>query len=324
VGVSAHPEALSRLLRWYPAPWRDRYGDEMVALMSDDLEGRSPSFGYRLRVMGAGVRERARRAGVAGADASAAERTRSGSLIVLVAWSAFVLAGAGFAKESEHFVNALHPNARVLPQMAYDVVVALGCLGTGLVLAGALIAVPSFGRYLRNGGWSSMRRRLVVALSLTVATTVAIVPLAAWAHRLNVVQRNGGLAVYSGAFLGWAVLVVATLVAWTVVAVAAARRTQLSARVLKVESSFAVLLAGVMAALTVATGVWWWAMATRAPWYMHWSPLGSNAYMFFAQLAVTVAVMVAGVALSGYGAYRAVVSRRGLDSESGSVEVTPA
>lgn len=321
--VSARSNDLNRLLRWYPAAWRDRYGDELVALMSDDLEGRTPNFGYRTRVLGAGVRERARQAGIAGAGATASERTRAGSLIVLVSWSVFVLAGAGFAKESEHFANALHPNARVLPQAAYDIVVALGCLGTGLVLIGALVAMPSFGRYLHDGGWLTLRGRLVAASSLTVATIAAIVPLAAWAHGLNVVQRNGGLAAYTVAFLAWVSLVVSTLVAWTAVAVAATRRTQFSSRVLKVESSLAVTLAGVMAGLTVATFLWWWTMATRAPWYVHWSPMGSNAYVFSAQLTVTVAVMAAGVALSGYGAFRVVASRRDLDTGSGSTQVTP-
>jgi hypothetical protein len=200
--------------------------------------------------------------------------------------------------------------------------VALGVAGSAVVVAGALVAVPSFTRYVRGGGWSAIQRRVAVAASLSVGTLVAVVPLAAWAHHLGVVQRNGGDLVYTGAFLAWVLLGASALVAWTVVAVACGRRVILSARVLRLESSLAVALAGIVAALAVTTLVWWAAMTTREPLYFHWSPLGSNYYAFDLQIAVTLAAMFAAAMLSGFGAYRVMTSRENLQLGSGHSEVT--
>jgi hypothetical protein len=54
-------QALSRLLRWYPRAWRERYGDEFLAMVEDGLDGRRPGWRLRFGVVGAGLRERARR-----------------------------------------------------------------------------------------------------------------------------------------------------------------------------------------------------------------------------------------------------------------------
>ncbi len=52
--MSGHPDELGRLLRWYPPAWRDRYGDELVALLEDELDGTAPTV--RLRVSLAVIR----------------------------------------------------------------------------------------------------------------------------------------------------------------------------------------------------------------------------------------------------------------------------
>lgn len=311
-----------RLLRWYPSAWRDRYGEEFLALMEDDLGGRDPGALYRLRVIGSGIHQRARHTGLVGVGATKVERQRAGSLLVLVAWNLVVLAAASFSKESEHFAGALVPHSRLLPQVTYDVVVALGVVGTAIVLAGFFLSLPSFARYLRGGGWPAIRNRVLVAGSLLVATLVAVVPLAAWAHHLGVVQRNGGDLSYTGAFLGWALLAGSSIVAWTVVAVASARRVTLSLRVLAVESRLAVALAGVMVALLVSTVVWWVAMVTRSPGYIYSSPLGSNYYAFDFQSVITLGAMAAAALLSGFGAYRVMTARENLDAGSGPSKVT--
>ena len=45
------PDA-AKLLRWYPRVWRERYGEEFLAMVEDSLEGRRP--GWRLRQAAAG------------------------------------------------------------------------------------------------------------------------------------------------------------------------------------------------------------------------------------------------------------------------------
>src|SRR5690348_9135046 len=49
---------LGRLLRWYPRAWRERYGDECLAMVEDTLDGRSPGWRLRLGAARAGLRER--------------------------------------------------------------------------------------------------------------------------------------------------------------------------------------------------------------------------------------------------------------------------
>ena len=298
-----------RLLRWYPTAWRERYGEEFVALMDDDLAGRDPGAIYRLRVATSGVLQRARGAGLVGTATSTAERKRAGFLLVLVAWSAAVFAGASFAKASEHFSNALHPNARLLPQVSYDLVVALGAAGTLLVVIGAAVTLPSFASFLREGGWSFLRRRVIVAGSLSIVTLFGVLTLAHWSHHLGVVARNGGDLLYTSAFLGWCLLAASTLAGWTLVAVSCARRVTISPKVLRFESRLAVVLAGVMLALVVTSVVWWNAMSARAPWYFQWSPFGSNYYAFNFELAVAVSLMSLAALVALCGAYRVMTAR---------------
>ena len=64
----------SRLLKWYPPRWRGRYGEEMVALMEDVLDGQAPSRRLRLSLVWAGLRERGHEAGLLGKTAPAVER----------------------------------------------------------------------------------------------------------------------------------------------------------------------------------------------------------------------------------------------------------
>jgi len=278
-------------------------------MMDDDLAGRDPGAFYRLRVAASGVHQRARGAGLVGAATSTAERKRAGSLLVLVAWSAAVLAGASFAKASEHFSNALQPNTRLLPQVSYHLVVAFGAAGTLLVVIGAAVALPSFTRFLREGGWSAIRRRVIIAASLSIITLLGLVLLSVWSHRLGVVARNGGDLLYTAAFTGWCLLAASTLAGWTVLAVACARRVTISPKVLRLESRLAIVLAGVMVALVVTSVLWWNAMSARAPWYFQWSPFGSNYYAFNFELAVAVSLMSLAALVSLCGAYRVMTTK---------------
>ena len=70
----ADPDA-AKLLRWYPRAWRERYGEEFLAMVEDSLDGERPGRRFRLSVAWAGLRERGHRARLAAAGGSAdAER----------------------------------------------------------------------------------------------------------------------------------------------------------------------------------------------------------------------------------------------------------
>src|ERR1700690_3999166 len=55
-----------RLLRWYPRPWRDRYGAEFTELLVSEISERPRSLRRSLDVARGGVRARLADAGLAG------------------------------------------------------------------------------------------------------------------------------------------------------------------------------------------------------------------------------------------------------------------
>ena len=294
------------LLAWYPPAWRERYGEEMLALIDDSLEGRHPPLALRASLVASGLRQRARDAGLTGTRASVSQRRRAGSLLVLVAWSAFVLAGAGFAKVTEHFSGSLAPAQRSLPQGAYDAVVAAGALGTALVVLGALIATPAFVRHLRRGGAVKLWPHLRAALVLVLVALAGAVAIALWAHHLTSAQRNGADAVYGAAVVAWAVLVAAALARVTSCAVVAVRAMEIPRRVLGVEVVLALGLTGAMSVVTAGALTWWISMSTRAPWYLVGAPAGSHRAGVPLNLVGVVAMMVVALAAAGLGVGRVV------------------
>ena len=52
----------ARLLRWYPRAWRERYGEELLALIQDTLDEGRPTWRLRLSVAWGGLRERGHQA----------------------------------------------------------------------------------------------------------------------------------------------------------------------------------------------------------------------------------------------------------------------
>ncbi len=293
-----------RWLRWYPAWWRDRYGDELAALMEDHTGGRPPGPGLRISVATAGLRERLRGAGVVGDRVPPDARLRAGALMVLCAWALFMLAGASYQRASEHFAGVLPTPERTAPQIAFDVVATLGVAGVLVVLLGALVALPSLVRFLRDGGWPSVRRAVLVAAGLSASVAVAVVPLSRWAHRLNEFQRNGGDAAYTAVLLLFALGVAAALGAWTWAAVRCARRLDWPRRALRVEAALAVVLCWIMAAVTAGTAVWWGAMALHAPWFLGGTLGGGAASTVTPQMVLTLGLEVLSLTVAVAGVVR--------------------
>jgi hypothetical protein len=50
----------SRVLRWYPAAWRRRYGDELIAMLDDTYGEGHLGLRVRMSLLRSGVRERIR------------------------------------------------------------------------------------------------------------------------------------------------------------------------------------------------------------------------------------------------------------------------
>jgi hypothetical protein len=90
------------LLRWYPRAWRDRYGEELLALIQDTLEEGHPAWQLRLGVAWGGLRERGRQARYA---AAASVRRRAGP----DKWGTVLMAGLVCAVVPGQLVSAPFP-----------------------------------------------------------------------------------------------------------------------------------------------------------------------------------------------------------------------
>jgi hypothetical protein len=235
-----------RLLLVYPRAWRERYGDELAVL----LEAEPLSWRTRLDVVRGGLAQRF--------GCNDASPVLSGVLLVLCAWSVFVVGGVIFQKTSEHWQAAMPHADRALPAAAFDAVVGAALVGSTCVLLGVLLTAVPLYRFVRAGG----RLPIHGAVAAGVATVGAAVPLAVWAHRLSDAQRNGGDWHYGVAASLFFLCAVTALAAWTRAAVVTARRLTLPPALLRLETLLAVVVTVTMVAMSAATAAWWSAVGT--------------------------------------------------------------
>jgi hypothetical protein len=282
------------LLRWYPTSWRERYGEELLALMEDEWGNATPSPRYRRAIARAGLRERVHATGLVGQGTDAATRLRSGSLLVLSAWTLFVAAGIGFQKTSEHFAQAVPLASRPSGQDAFTTVALFAVISLAAVSIGVAATLPSVIRFLRSGGWRQVRRpvlRSVIASAVVVGT---VIPLSLWARQLSEFQRNGGDNAYSWSVVALALLVAVALVSWTITAITFAKRLTLSRVVLRIEGSMAIVVAASMATITCATALWWDTLATHASSFLSGAPIGrSSTSLSLTMVGIVSAMSVA-------------------------------
>lgn len=320
--MSPSPRDRSGLLAWYPPRWRERYGSELTALMDDTLGDQRPTPRLRASIAWAGLRERGHQAGMIGSTGPAADRARAGSLLVLCAWTAFVVAGSSLAKLAEGFQGAAPAGRRALSAGAYDGVVVLAVIAGLSVLSGVAIALPALRRFLRSGGWPSIRGHVLRASAASLVSVSALAGLIGLAHTLTPAQRNGGLLYhpvvwyYALAFIPTMLLVAGTLALWTVAAVGVARRLDLAPPVLSAEAVLSSLATVAMILMMAATAVWWAAISASAPWFLAGTRPGSAGLALDPQIVGTMALMVVASLVAAYGASRVVRSWEELHSTS--------
>jgi MFS family permease len=304
--MSHRNDKLKQMLRWYPLEWRERYGDEFIALLEDSLHDVSPSLRLRFSTAWAGLRERGHHSGLLGDHQTPTNRLRAASLLILCSWSAFVLAGASFSKLSEHFAAAMPLNSKASAQIFFNVVSALGIASAVVVLVGAGVAAPTFVKYLRRRGWSSLLRLITPAFSFTLFTVGAAVAVMDWAHHLSTLQRNGGNGLYAVTVVGLGVAVAVSVALWTYVAVHHASRIEFSHLVLRSEAVLACLLSGMMIAMTFATALWWLAVGSNAPWFLQGARFGVAGSPISINIVLTMLLMLVSGAASILGLGRIV------------------
>jgi hypothetical protein len=230
---------LGRLLRWYPPTWRERYGEEFLAMVTDTLDGREPGWQLRLGVAGAGLRERWHvMSGPAGRRA-------------VSQWGSFVLAGSVLASSVNNaggYANAAGTWQAVVMLTA---LAALAAVTGAAIVAGGVIAWPPFVRFLRAGGWVKVRRRITWAAAATVAAAGALT----WMVVLQASMTRTQLAksqAYGNVFLASSLLFVIAIGLCALAARAAAEHLDLAPRFRAAQTLLAaVISAGVLTMVPV-------------------------------------------------------------------------
>lgn len=281
----------ARLSALYPPDWRERYGDELQALIVDmSGEGGVP-WRQRADVVAAAGREWLRR--LARDDREPRERMHRATAMVLCAWAAFMIAGAIVQKSSEHWQAALG-GGRPEADVAFAALIFGAALGGSLVLSGIALTVPAMWRFLRDGNWPRIRRPLTVAAVLTAVWIATGAALIAWVHGL-------------GAGIAWGLLGAAALAAWTAAAIRIARQLTLPAAILRIEGLLAIATSVTMAAMTVATGAWWVIVGSTSPGALS-GTVGPGHSPLRLALIVALTLMIGAVALATAGARRAAAT----------------
>jgi hypothetical protein len=245
----------ARLLRWYPRAWRERYGEELLALIQDTLDEGQPTWRLRLGVVRGGLRERAHQARQA---VGAAIKRPSG----LDLWAKMLAAGTIVAILPQNLSESPPPARGWQAVAAFDALLAAVALTGAVVVASGLAALPALVRFLRAGGWPKIRRRVVWAAGATVVAGGALAGLVLAAGSRSPAQVNASYAYLAG-FLATGLAITAAIGLWAIAAAAMARHLTLDPRLRAVQL---VLVAVTPAAVTVvlATLNLWWS-ATQSP-----------------------------------------------------------
>jgi hypothetical protein len=299
------------LVRLYPPAWRARYGDELEALIVEASDGRRVPWRVRVDVLRSAGRARLHGAGL-GSDGSPGERARGGALLTLCAWALFVVAGCIVQKISEHWQDATPASGRGLPSVAFGALVVVAVCASAFVVAGIAATGPSLVAFVQNGGWPQIRPWIRRAAALTVVLAAGTIALVVSAHGLTGRERNGGDSGYAVAFVCWAAVGVACLLAWTAAAVATARRLDISATALRSQAWLAAGVAVAMAVMTAAAVVWWAAVADAAPWFFAGKPAGASASAPAPELLAAAGLMVLATLVGAAGAVQSMRARAAI------------
>jgi hypothetical protein len=235
-----------KLLRWYPRAWRERYGEEFLAMIEDTLDGQHLTLRLRISVAWGGLRERARsRTRILGRTAAAPLRAAFGAGIDR-RW-AFFLSGWLLAGLPAQFGVSVPAATTGRAAAALDAEAAVGALAAAVVLARCVIALPAFGRFVRAGGWRKVRRQVAWAAGATAVAAGALAGLVLASAPVTFAQWNQSLTFALGALMT-ALLITAAIGLWARMAATTSGQLDIprgawtGERVLSVVAVMAVLL----------------------------------------------------------------------------------
>ena len=321
--MSATPRArAARLLRWYPAIWRERYGGEFAELLIADIEERPISATRALDVVRSGLAARLAVAGLADLPllADPRHRVRVSLGTLCVAFAACLALGTAMWSQLAIAWEWTSPSTATPPTMRATLVMSAAIL---VFLALIVLAVAPVGYAIAR----NFSRRLFVPL-LVLAVAVSLLAFGGH-HFLYQWPGSGGhgedgslfpvipaglqafawsltcwfssawghwswLSGFSGWELAW---MAASPVALAVAAAAAGilvRRAELSPRVLAYETGLAALACAAVAVFLGGCGSW--VYAGRASGLAHAGQVDIAATVLLA-LALAVACQAQRTAL---------------------------
>jgi hypothetical protein len=239
----------ARLLRWYPRPWRERYGEELLALIQDTLDDGRPTWRLRLGVIRGGLGERAHQAGQA---VRATVKDRTGP----IRWGTALVAGLIFADFPLNLAQS-PPTAREWQAAtALDAVLAAVALTGVLVLADGLAALPALVRFVRAGGWPKIRRPVAWAAGATAVAGGGLAGVAVFTGSHSFAQLNVSWAILAATFAtGFAMTAAIGLSA--IAAAATARHLTLTPRVRSAQLVLVAVTPPLVTVILVTLNVWW-------------------------------------------------------------------
>jgi hypothetical protein len=253
-----------KLLRWYPRAWRERYGEEFVALIQDTLDGRRPTWRLRLSVARAGLRERWYQ--VARTAKAATERPSASR------WLTSAVIGGIVALVPANLKASLAPARAWQGTAALDALLAVAAFTCAAVLAGTLIALPAFVRFLQAGGWPKVRRRIAWAAGATGAGGGGLVGLLLAQRSMTHAQLSQSPG-YWAADLAASLALVVALGLWVSTVTGLRKDLKLAPRVRAAEVVLGAVIATATWASVDAYFIWYHTVQLSVPWLLLWTAL---------------------------------------------------
>jgi hypothetical protein len=289
-----------RLVRLYPRAWRERYGEEFVAMLEQSPLSIRDLFDVALGAVDAWMRPQV----VHERRLVMVSRMRGSVLAVLWAWVGLVVAGVGFRKMTEYddFVRAARDSALV--GVAFDAVVIWAVVALAAVTAGcAPVAFAALRKALAEG-----RKDVPLLLCLPLlfgagflGYTLILVKVIYPALGRIAVQGTVNVAFFLSLVGAFSLAALAS--AWAVTA--AVRRVEVGGRTLRFALYPAAVAAAAMVVVLVGTTVWGVTLMAEAP-ALFSGDEGILATPTYANWLVIVAVMTVSTAIA------VIASIRGL------------
>jgi len=248
----------ANLLRWYPRAWRERYGEELLALIQDTVDEGRPTWRLRLGVIWGGLRERVHQAGQA---VGAAIKRPNG----LDLWSTMLVSGSLVAILPQNLSESPPPARGWQAVAAFDAVLAAVALTGAVVVASGLAALPALVLFLRAGGWPKIRRRVAWAGGATVVAGGALAGLVLVSVSSSPAQLDASWAYLVG-FLATGLAATAAIGLWAIAAAATVRHLTLTSRVRSAQLMLGAVTPLAVTVTLVTLNLWW--SVTQGPGWL--------------------------------------------------------